>query len=61
MDPDCRDGKHRNCDGMAWSNELDRPAPCSCRCHNRVASVEETMAVARVLAVRHAELLRRLA
>jgi hypothetical protein len=31
--PDCRDGKHRICDGLSWSNKADRHIPCSCTCH----------------------------
>lgn len=27
---ECSEGKHGNCDGTAWSNELDAPAPCTC-------------------------------
>lgn len=27
---ECREGKHVNCDGTAWSNELDTAAPCTC-------------------------------
>lgn len=27
---ECAEGKHVNCDGTAWSNELDGPAPCTC-------------------------------
>lgn len=27
---ECSEGKHVNCDGAAWSNELDGPAPCTC-------------------------------
>lgn len=28
--PECRAGKHRNCDGTAWDTEKDAPAPCEC-------------------------------
>lgn len=31
--PDCRAGKHDNCDGSSYDFERDRPAPCPCR-HN---------------------------
>ena len=28
--PECAQGKHGNCDGTTWDNELDEPAPCPC-------------------------------
>lgn len=28
--PECRDGKHGNCDGTAWDDHEDAPASCSC-------------------------------
>lgn len=28
--PECREGKHRNCDGSAWSNMVDGRVGCSC-------------------------------
>lgn len=28
--PECRDGKHGNCDGTAWDNVRDRPTDCRC-------------------------------
>lgn len=28
--PECRAGKHQNCDGAAWDNDKDAPAPCAC-------------------------------
>lgn len=28
--PECRDGKHRNCEGTAWSDETDSPTSCAC-------------------------------
>jgi hypothetical protein len=33
--PDCRDNKHRICDGLSWSNKADRHIPCSCNCHEQ--------------------------
>ena len=30
MCPECSDGKHKNCDGTTWSNDLDRLVPCDC-------------------------------
>jgi hypothetical protein len=27
---ECCEGKHRNCDGSAWDNDADAPAPCTC-------------------------------
>lgn len=31
--PECRDGKHRNCDGTGWDTTADEPVPCPCECH----------------------------
>ncbi|MDE2100831.1 MAG: hypothetical protein KGL39_26530 [Patescibacteria group bacterium] len=31
--PDCRDQKHRICDGQSWSNTADRRIACVCDCH----------------------------
>lgn len=28
--PECRDGKHRNCDGDAWDVQADELANCEC-------------------------------
>jgi len=28
--PECRQGKHDNCDGEAWDDELDAPVACEC-------------------------------
>jgi len=28
--PECRNGKHPNCDGHAWDQTADAPAPCEC-------------------------------
>lgn len=28
--PECRNGKHDNCQGDAWDNERDRPTICEC-------------------------------
>lgn len=28
--PECRDGKHRNCDGIADLDDNDNPVPCEC-------------------------------
>lgn len=28
--PECRAGKHRNCDGSAWDAENDVPTLCAC-------------------------------
>lgn len=33
IDPDCASGKHWNCTGESWDNELDASAPCPCVCH----------------------------
>lgn len=29
--PECRAGKHGNCDGNAWDFDKDSPAHCECR------------------------------
>lgn len=31
--PECRDGKHRNCNGEGWDMWTDEPADCPCECH----------------------------
>lgn len=31
--PECRDGKHSNCQGDAWDETNDAPALCECPCH----------------------------
>lgn len=28
--PECRDGKHANCDGTAWDDHTDQPTHCAC-------------------------------
>jgi hypothetical protein len=28
--PECAAGKHRNCGGDSWNNDLDEPKPCPC-------------------------------
>jgi hypothetical protein len=28
--PECRQGKHRNCEGIADLDERDAPIPCDC-------------------------------
>lgn len=28
--PECRNGKHGNCDGEAWNDLLDMPVACDC-------------------------------
>lgn len=33
MNPECRDGKHGNCDGSGWDDEADAPGECTCTCH----------------------------
>jgi hypothetical protein len=36
--PDCKEGKHRACDGRAWDFENDHGCSCTCDCHKeRVA------------------------
>jgi hypothetical protein len=31
--PDCKTGKHNNCDGTAWDNLTDAPTDCRCPEH----------------------------
>lgn len=33
IDPDCRNEKHHNCGGFAWSDEANGFIPCECECH----------------------------
>lgn len=33
MNPDCREGKHKACNGDGWSAWIDAPIPCPCECH----------------------------
>lgn len=28
--PECRAGKHVNCNGQAWDSEKDEPTQCGC-------------------------------
>lgn len=35
LSPDCRDGKHRACDGAGWNVTEDKPTDCPCECHTR--------------------------
>lgn len=30
--PECRDGKHSNCDGSAWDHRQDSETVCICVC-----------------------------
>jgi hypothetical protein len=34
MNPECKAGKHHNCDGKAWRDDLDDIGPCQCTCHD---------------------------
>lgn len=34
MNPECRAGKHSNCDGNGWRDDLGRIGPCLCGCHD---------------------------
>jgi hypothetical protein len=36
MNPECRDGKCKNCDGVGWNLEKDEPGDCPCQCHVRM-------------------------
>lgn len=31
--PECRSGKHTNCDGNGWDTRLDAVCDCPCDCH----------------------------
>lgn len=32
LSPDCRDGNHQKCDGVAWDLVADLPTACGCKC-----------------------------
>lgn len=32
--PECRDGKHRNCNQEGWNEQADEPTDCPCECHS---------------------------
>lgn len=38
LSPDCRDGNHQKCNGVAWDLEADEPTQC--RCPNEVCDHE---------------------
>lgn len=40
MNPECKQGKHRNCDGSGWDHEHDCPAMCTCTCHDETGRAE---------------------
>lgn len=33
--PECKAGKHQNCDGTAWDTEKDAAVPCPCVVHEQ--------------------------
>ncbi|QGZ16921.1 hypothetical protein SEA_LITTLETOKYO_29 [Arthrobacter phage LittleTokyo] len=33
LNPECRDGKHRNCNGEGWDTWADDATDCPCECH----------------------------
>lgn len=35
MNPECRAGKHSNCDGQGWREDLGHIGPCLCGCHEK--------------------------
>jgi hypothetical protein len=37
--PECRAGKHRNCDGTSWDQAADAPVPCPCSCSDGLLGV----------------------
>jgi hypothetical protein len=41
MNPECRDGKHHNCDGIGLDLETDEFGDCSCACHAKETSKGE--------------------
>jgi hypothetical protein len=38
IDPDCREGKHPNCDGTGWDTIANAPSSCPCACHGVAAA-----------------------
>ena len=34
MNPECRDGKHRNCNTEGWDEYEDEASNCPCDCHD---------------------------
>lgn len=34
MNPECRDGKHKNCSGTGLDLDLDEFVNCPCACHD---------------------------
>lgn len=32
ISPDCRDGNHQKCDGIAWDMAADEATSCKCGC-----------------------------
>lgn len=33
MNPECRQGKHTNCNNTSWDEDRDEIARCRCACH----------------------------
>lgn len=33
VNPECRSGKHSNCDGNGWDTRRDAVTDCTCTCH----------------------------
>lgn len=33
LNPECQQGKHRNCNGCGWDEDIDEVADCPCLCH----------------------------
>ena len=67
VNPECAEGKHRNCDGSGWDLAIDASAECPCRCHDalKIADRFDTEiggvygAVAGMLRVEHADVVQR--
>jgi hypothetical protein len=37
MNPECRAGKHSNCDEKGWRDDLGHIGPCLCGCHEKTS------------------------
>ena len=67
VNPECAQGKHRNCDGTSWDVDADQSAECPCRCHDALKITDRFDteiggvygAVAGVLRVEHADVVQR--
>ena len=39
MNPECRAGKHSNCDEKGWRDDLGHIGPCLCGCHENAPKI----------------------